>query len=155
MDEQFKNLKPDMDEIEARAYEPRTAKKPIETGPAIVMAAIILVLGLWGGKLFYDHVQEQRVKAALAQIAKSLGSSLQQSNQQTQKAMLMNQRKIEQWKAQQEIDESKRQATRQAQITQASQDLRLQTPECRFWWEQHANDPSTRNEAKKKQHCNL
>lgn len=173
MDEQFKNLTPDLDEIEARAYKPRKAQQPIETGPAIVIGAIILVIGLWGGKLFYDHIQEMRAEAALRQLAKSLEASMQHSKIQTQKAMLSNQRKVEQWNAQQDLERRKAAATRQAQIeqanqerreaeaarqaqiTQASQERSLQTPECRFWWEQYANDPSARNEAKRKQSCNL
>lgn len=30
---------------------------------------------------------------------------------------------------------------------------RLQSHECRFWWEQHSNNPTAKNEAKKMQSC--
>lgn len=73
IDDQLKVLSFNMDEeIDDRnerqgyrAVPARRAHPPMDTSHAIILAAIIVVGGLWGGKLVYDYIQEQRIKAAL------------------------------------------------------------------------------------------
>ena len=48
-----------------RSIPPSHVHHPMEPSHAIILAAIIIVGGLWGGKLLYDYIQEQRMKAAL------------------------------------------------------------------------------------------
>ncbi|WP_278400805.1 hypothetical protein [Stutzerimonas kunmingensis] len=62
IEEQLRDLHFDMDEEIEDRYErqgrrsitQRHAHAPIDTSQAIVLAAVILVGGLWGGKLVYD-----------------------------------------------------------------------------------------------------
>ena len=77
IDEQLKSLSFDMDEeIDDRnerrgrkAAPPRHAHTPMDPSHAIILAAIIIVGGLWGGKLLYDYIQEQRIKAVFNEAA--------------------------------------------------------------------------------------
>jgi hypothetical protein len=54
--------------------------RPMDTSHAIILAAIIIVGGLWGGKLVYDYVQEQRLKAELHEAAIYLQESFKQAS---------------------------------------------------------------------------
>lgn len=77
INEQLNSLSFDMDEeIDDRnerrgrkAAPPRHAHTPMDPSHAIILAAIIIVGGLWGGKLLYDYIQERRIKAALNDAA--------------------------------------------------------------------------------------
>lgn len=88
IDDQLKVLSFDMDEEiddrnERQGYRPvqaRRAHPPMETSHAIILAALIIVGGLWGGKLVYDYVQEQRLKAALHEAAIYLQESFKQAS---------------------------------------------------------------------------
>ncbi|SDH95515.1 hypothetical protein [Pseudomonas panipatensis] len=82
MDEQLKNLKFDMDEEVAereRHFAQRRRAQPLDISHAIILGAIIIVVGIWGGKIYYDYLQEQRAKAALEYLARSLNPPMQES----------------------------------------------------------------------------
>ena len=65
IEEQLKDLHFDMDEEIDDRYErqgrrritQRHAHSPMDTSQAIVLAAVIIVGGLWGGKLAYDYIR--------------------------------------------------------------------------------------------------
>lgn len=81
MDEQLKHLKFDMEEEIAdreQQFSQRRRARPMETSHAIILGAIIIVVGIWGGKIYYDYIQEQRAKAALEYLARSLNSAMQE-----------------------------------------------------------------------------
>lgn len=72
IDEQLKTLAFDMDdEINARnkrlghrSTPPSHLYRPMDPSHAIIFATIVIVGGLWGGKLLYDYIQEQHMMAA-------------------------------------------------------------------------------------------
>lgn len=152
MDEQFKNLKFDMDEeIEERrrTIKRRHGHRPIEISHAIILGAIIIVVGIWGGKIYYDYLKAQRIEAALMQFSHSLNSIMQESNESSRqysvevRARELRQRNIEH--ARIELNA--------AQLAQVKQEERLQSPECRFWWAQDQNNSNAKTAAKKMQSC--
>jgi hypothetical protein len=152
MDEQFKNLKFDMDEeIEERrrTVKRRHGHRPMEISHAIILGAIIIVAGIWGGKIYYDHLKAQRIEAALMQFSHELNSIMQESTESDRQYKLevrareLRQRNIEQAR----VDLSA------AQSTQANKEAKLQSPECRFWWAQDQNNPNAKTAAKKMQSC--
>jgi hypothetical protein len=152
MDEQFKNLKFDMDEeIEERrrTVKRRHGHRPMEISHAIILGAIIIVAGIWGGKIYYDHLKAQRIEAALMQFAHGFSSLIQESNESSEqyrlevKARELRQKNIEQAR----IELSA------AQSAQAKKEAKLQSPECRFWWAQDQSNPNAKTAAKKMQSC--
>lgn len=152
MDEQFKNLKFDMDEeIEERrrTVKRRHGHRPIEISHSIILGAIIIVVGIWGGKIYYDHLKAQRIEAALIQFSHELNSIMQVSTESDKQYKLevrareLRQRNIEQAR----IELSA------AQSAQAKQEAKLQSPECRFWWAQDQSNPNAKTTAKKMQSC--
>ncbi len=58
----------------------------MDTSQAIILAAIIIVGGLWGGKLFYDYIQEQRMRAAVNEAAPYFQQALKQAEQNTRQS---------------------------------------------------------------------
>lgn len=161
MDEQFKNLKFDMDEeIEARneregrlVHTAYRAAPPMSVSHAIVLAAIIIVVGLWGGKLAYDYWQAKQMEAALIYAAQSFKAATQGSERQFQQQAREAQRQAEMRAAQLEQQRRDAERGRAMQAAQAQKEQRLQSPECRFWWDQQRNNPNAKNEAKRMQSC--
>ena len=94
INEQLNSLSFDMDEeIDDRnerrgrkAAPPRHAHTPMDPSHAIILAAIIIVGGLWGGKLLYDYIQERRIKAALNDAAAYMQQTMQQAEQNSRRA---------------------------------------------------------------------
>lgn len=152
IDEQLKNLKFDMDaEIDDRNerlghrhYAPRHVHQPVETSHAIVLAALIIVGGLWGGKLLYDYIQEQRIKAALSQAAQDSRRAQAELNQRiAAEAKAREQRRLEE------------QTQRQAELARLGQEKRFQSAQCQFWWQQHNQNPTERTALKKREACRI
>lgn len=161
IDDQLKDLDFDMDdEIDARnerqGYRPvqaRRAHPPMDTSHAIILAAIIIVGGLWGGKLVYDYIQEQRLKAALNEAASYMERSLRKTNEQSrQRQVERNQQlAVEAQLRLQRRDQA--QANQQAEIERVQQEKRSSSDACKFWWTQYSVNPSVRNAQKKKEAC--
>lgn len=152
IDEQLKNLTFDMDaEIDdrnerlgPRHYAPRHAHPPMETSHAIVLAALIIVGGLWGGKLLYDYIQEQRIKAALNQAVQDSRRAQAELNQRmAAEARAREQRRLEE------------QVQRQAERARLEQEQRFQSAQCQFWWQQHNQNPTERTAMKKREACGM
>ncbi|MNF38003.1 hypothetical protein D3C85_810460 [compost metagenome] len=161
IDEQLKNLSFDMDEEiddrnERRGRKATTyhhAHQPMDTSQAIVLAAIIIVGGLWGGKLFYDYIQEQRMKAALNDAAMYMQQSLRQAEQESRQAQAeMSKRAV----IEAEAREQRRiqgVAQRRAEQARIEQEKRFQSAQCQFWWQQHSQHPTERTAQKKAEAC--
>jgi len=141
MDEQFKNLKFDMDEEiqerEARIGNSRS-RHDMGVGTAIVIAAVILVVGLWGGKYLDDAIQEHRIRGALNEIANLFSTTTQEHQQAHQQA---------QRKAQQAV------AMKKAAADRANKERIWRSYECRFWWDHAPKDPQVIAKAKTMQSC--
>ena len=151
--EQFEKLDIDMAEelearIETRGWRPSRSSysnDQISTSHAIIIGAIIIVVGLWGGKLAYDYHQEQQVKRALNDFTNAMQQSFNTVDNQLA-------RSIEDQRAQQQQQSQIReqQARRANQIaaeqrTIQARNERLGSDQCRFWRDQVNNEPSERN----------
>jgi len=146
MDDQFKNLKFDMDE-EIQEREARTQSQrrpPIDTGHAIIIAAVILVVGIWGGKLYYDYMQEQRAIAALQYFSNSLKSSVQESNRRSQQYARESAAKQQQYVKQAEAQKAAQLAQSLQEKEQQAKEAKLLTPNCRFWRDQYESNATER-----------
>lgn len=161
--EQLKSLNFDMDEEiddrnERRGWKPastRHAYQPMDTSQAIILAAIIIVGGLWGGKLVYDYIQEQRMKAALNEAALYMQQSLRQANQQSKQMQAeLRQRAAAEARAR-EQRRALLHAQRRAELARANQESRLQSAQCQFWWQQHNQNPTERTAEKKAEACGI
>ncbi|MDF3863179.1 hypothetical protein P3W53_01805 [Pseudomonas denitrificans (nom. rej.)] len=160
-DEQLKSLSFDMDEeIDdrnerrgRRAATPRHAHTPMDPSHAIILAAIIIVGGLWGGKLLYDYIQEQRIKAAFSEAAAYMQQSMRQVEQDSRRSQAeMQQRMADEEKAR-EQRRAEQLAQLQAEQARAEQEKRFQSSQCQFWWQQHQQNPTERTAKKKAESC--
>lgn len=160
-DIQLGNLNLDMDEdIDARNERRgrsrgrgrpslRYAHSPMDPSQAIILAAIIIVGGIWGGKLLYDYIQEQRMRVAVHEAALYMQQALKQAEQSTRQSQIeMRQRAAAEANAR-----AQQQASRQAELTRLQQEKRYQSAECKFWWEQHKNNPTQRSAEKRRNAC--
>ncbi|EOZ5051117.1 hypothetical protein [Pseudomonas aeruginosa] len=160
-DEQLKSLSFDMDEeIDdrnerrgRRAVPLRHTHTPMDPSHAIILAAIIIVGGLWGGKLLYDYIQEQRIKSALNEAAAYMQQSLQQAEQDSRRAQAEMQHRIEAEEESREQRRAEQRAQLQADQARAEQEKRFQSSQCQFWWQQHQQNPSERTAKKKAESC--
>jgi len=161
IDEQLNDLRFDMDdEIDARnerrGWQPQPARhayRPMETSHAIILAAIIIVGGLWGGKLVYDYIQEQRMKAALIEVAEYVDGAFKDLDKSTRRMQSNMQKKLEleaNILQQQRLNEEKK---RLEEISKEQQETRLQSAQCKFWSLQHAQNPTERNTERKASAC--
>lgn len=161
VDEQLKNLSFDMDaEIDdrierrgRRATSYRHALQPMETSHAIILAAVIIVGGLWGGKLFYDYIQEQRMKAALNEAALYMQQSMKRAEQDSRQAQAEIHQRMAAVEAAREKHRAEQLANRQAEQSRLAQEKRLASAECQFWWQQYNQPPNERNAQKKSEAC--
>lgn len=163
MDRQLKSLSFDMDEEiddrnERRGWQSSSiphAHRPMDTSHAIILAAIIVVGGLWGGKLLYDYIQEQRMKAAINEAAMYMQQTFKQANQQLKKSQSeVRQRAAADAKVR-EQKFAEDQAQKQAEILRAQQEKRFQSAQCQFWWQQHSENPSERTAKKRADSCGV
>lgn len=161
VDEQLKNLSFDMyEEIDdrnerrgRRATSYHHTHRPMETSHAVILAAIIIVGGLWGGKFLYDYIQEQRLKAAFNEAATYMQQTMQQGEQKSRHAQADMQQRM----AAEEETRKQRLAERHAQWQKeqirAEQEKRFQSSQCQFWWQQHSQNPTERSAQKKIEAC--
>lgn len=77
----MEELRPDLDEIRRELRPPR---RGISTGSGIVLAAVILVTGYWGGKYVQDELEARRIQAALTDFGRTLGLISQAPSPQIQ-----------------------------------------------------------------------
>ncbi|MGA4637404.1 hypothetical protein ACPA5B_26360 [Pseudomonas solani] len=161
VDEGLKGLSFDMDEeIDDRnerqgrsTISSRHASQSMDPSHAIILAAIIIVGGLWGGKFLYDYIQEQRVKEALNEAASYMQQSLQQAGRESQRAQAESQRRMvieAEAREQRQIQERTQQRAEQARV---KQEERFESAQCQFWWQQHEQNPTERTERKKAEAC--
>lgn len=163
IDEQLSNLSFDMDEeIDARnerrgwsRSSVQHAHRPMDTSQAIILAAMIIVGGIWGGKLLYDYVQEQRMRAAVHEAALYMQQALKQAEQSTRQSQIeMRQRAAAEANARAQ-QQAQQQASRQAELARLEQEKHYQSAECQFWWEQDKQNPTQRSAQKKKDACGI
>ncbi|EOU3040713.1 TPA: hypothetical protein L4T88_003719 [Pseudomonas aeruginosa] len=149
-DEQLKIQSFDMDEeIDDRnerrgrkAAPPRHAHTPMDPSHAIILAAIIIVGGLWGGKLLYDYIQEQRIKAAFNEAAAHMQQTMKQAEEYSKRA-----------KAAEEEAREQRLTQAQAEQARVEQEKRFKSSQCQFWSQQHNQSPTERIARKKAEAC--
>lgn len=162
IDEQLNDLRFDMDdEIDARnerrGWQPQPARhayRPMETSHAIILAAIIIVGGLWGGKLVYDYIQEQRLKAALKEATVYMDEAFKELDKSSRQMQSDMQRRAASEAKAAEQRQANEQKKRLEETARVQQEKRFQSAQCQFWWQQHAKEPSDRNSQKKKEACN-
>lgn len=160
-DEQLKVLSFDMDdEIDdrnerrgRRAAPLHHARTPMDPSHAIILAAIIIVGGLWGGKLLYDYIQEQRIKAALNEAAAQMEQTMRRVEQSSRRV----QAEMQQRMAVEEEAREQRHAEQLAQVQAAQarveQEKRFKSSQCQFWWQQNNQNPTERTAQKKAEAC--
>ncbi|HCL3421251.1 TPA: hypothetical protein O4F57_003504 [Pseudomonas aeruginosa] len=161
IDEQLKSLSFDMDEeIDDRnerrgrkAAPPRHAHTPMDPSHAIILAAIIIVGGLWGGKLLYDYIQEQRIKAAFNEAAAYMQQPMQQAEQDTRRAQAEMQQRMAVEEEAREQRRAEQLVQLQAEQARADQEKRFKSSQCQFWWQQNDQNPSQRTMKKKAEAC--
>lgn len=160
-DEELKGFSFDMDEEIDDRNERRGgrrapamhAHRPMDTSHAIILAAIIIVGGLWGGKLLYDYIQEQRMKAALNEVGRIMSETFRESSQSMRQSRIeMQERTAAQARARAQ-QQAQDQAKREAELARLQQEKRYQSAECRFWWQQHEQNPTEKTAARKMSAC--
>ncbi|HCT4813319.1 TPA: hypothetical protein OTY77_003719 [Pseudomonas aeruginosa] len=158
INEQLSSLSFDMDEeIDdrnerrgRRAVPPRHAHTPMDPSHAIILAAIIIVGGLWGGKLLYDYIQEQRIKAAFNEAAAYMQQTMQQAEQDSRRAQAEMQQRMAAEEEAREQRRAEQLAHVQAEQARAEQEKRFKSSQCQFWWQQN---PTERTAQKKVAAC--
>lgn len=163
IDEQLNNLSFDMEEeIDARnerqGWQPTSvqhAHRPMDTSHAIILAAIIIVGGLWGGKLFYDYIQEQRMRAAVNEAALYFQQALKQAEQSTRQSQIDMRQRATAEASSRAQQQAQQHANRKDELARLQQEKRYQSAECKFWWQQHKENPSQRTGAKKRSACGM
>ncbi|EOE8064544.1 TPA: hypothetical protein ACGWQA_001694 [Pseudomonas aeruginosa] len=120
---------------------------------AIILASIIIVGGLWGGKLLYDYIHEQRIKAAFNEAAAYMQQTIQQTEHESRRAQADMQQRMAAEEAAREQRRAEQLAQLQAEQAKAEQEKRFKSAECQFWWQQHSQKPTERTAQKKADAC--
>ncbi|HGM8505707.1 TPA: hypothetical protein ACKQBN_004394 [Pseudomonas aeruginosa] len=161
IDEQLKSLSFDMDEeIDVRnerrgrkAAPPRHAHTPMDPSHAIILAAIIIVGGLWGGKLLYDYIQEQRIKAAFNEAAAYMQQTMQQAEENSRRAQADIQQRMAAGEEAREQRLAEQLAQLQSEQARVDQEKRFKSSQCQFWWQQNNQNPTKKTAQKKVDAC--
>lgn len=151
MDEQLKSLRPDFDDLEERGQAARKEKKSMDTSQAIILAAIIIVSGFWGGKIYYDHLQAQKVDQAFRQIA--LG--FKEMTEQTKKSNAIAAQQRQQRQHEMQQAQQRREQEKKAALANTALEKRRASDKCRFWWNQHETAPTEKSAINKAFHCEI
>lgn len=136
-----------------KAAPPRHAHTPMDPSHAIILAAIIIVGGLWGGKLLYDYIQKQRIKAAFNEAAAYMQQTMQQAEQDTRRAQAEMQQRMAVEEEAREQRRAEQLVQLQAEQARADQEKRFKSSQCQFWWQQNDQNPSQRTMKKKAEAC--
>ncbi|MEG7362989.1 hypothetical protein [Pseudomonas citronellolis] len=161
IDEQLKSLSLNMDEeiddrnerLGRRLAPTRRAHQPMDPSHAIILAAFIVVGGIWGGKLLYDYIQEQRIKAALNDAGLYLQQAMRQAERDSQKAQAELRRRVAQEEEALRQQKAEQLAQAQAEQARVAQEKRFASAQCQFWWQQHEQHPTERTAQKKAEAC--
>lgn len=161
IDEQLKNLSFDMDEeiddrnerLGHRSIPPAHVYRPMDPSHAIILAAIIIVGGLWGGKLLYDYIQEQRMKAALNEAGLYMQQAMRQAEENSRQAPAELQQRMAIQEEAMEERQAEQLSQRQAEQARITQEKRFESAQCQFWWQQHQQNPTERTAHKKAEAC--
>jgi len=161
IDEQLKNLSFDMDDeiddrnerLGHRSLPPSHVYRPMDPSHAIILAAIIIVGGLWGGKLLYDYIQEQRMKAALNEAGLYMQQAMRQAEESSRQAQDALQQRMAIAEKAREQHQAEQLSQRQAEQARISQEKRFESAQCQFWWQQHQQNPTERTARKKTEAC--
>ncbi|HHJ4328426.1 TPA: hypothetical protein ACQJWO_005743 [Klebsiella pneumoniae] len=130
--ERLESFSADADAVGYRAQaKPRT----IQMGPAMIVASFVVVIGAWAGKFFYDHIQEQKNRAAIMEAGRQLEHELQRSARE-------HARTVQVMEGQRHLRE-----------LQERQEQRRSSNSCKFWTDQHQMDRAERSRAKKQDAC--
>ena len=133
----------------ARRNRPSEAFGSTGVGEAIIIAAVILVVGIWGGKMAYDYHQAKQIEQALQQFSNALNQSSARSVEQS--AKLQEQFRQRQIQSQQEtLNREKAKAEQAAQI---AREKRLSSDQCRFWSDQNMDNPSDKSKSMVSKYC--
>ncbi|HHM4701584.1 TPA: hypothetical protein ACRM6Z_002914 [Pseudomonas aeruginosa] len=157
IDDQLKSLDFDMDEeVDDRnerrgrkAAPHRHAHTPMDPSHAIILAAIIIVGGLWGGKLLYDYIQEQPIKAAFNEAPAHMRQTMQQAEQNSRRLQAEMQQRMAAEEEAREQRRAEQLAHVQAEQARAEQEKLFKSSQCQFWWQQHMQNPTERTAQKK------
>ncbi|KFB21715.1 hypothetical protein PGPR2_22810 [Pseudomonas aeruginosa PGPR2] len=131
----------------------RCAHTPMDPSHAIILAAIIIVGGLWGGKLLYDYIQEQRIKAALNEAAAHMEQTMRQVEQNSRRAQAEMQQRMTAEEEARKQRHAQQLAQAQAEQARANQEKRFQSSQCQFWQQQHSQNPTGRTAQKRVEAC--
>lgn len=145
------------DEIEARSRIARRRRVIIFGGmtvaEAIVIAAVILVVGTWGGKIAYDHYQAKQLERALMELSNAFKHSMQDSSARTQQMLENANRQQAAQVEQRRRQELAQERAKQEALEQRSREQRLSSDQCRFWDDQLRTNPTERNEQMVSRYC--
>ncbi len=161
IDEQLKNLSFDMDDeiddrnerLGHRPLPPGHVYRPMDPSHAIILAAVIIVGGLWGGKLLYDYIQEQRMRAALNEAGLYMQQAMRQAEESSRQANTELQQRLAREEEAREQRQAEQLTQRQAEQTRIAQEKRFESAQCQFWWQQYQQKPTERTAQKKAEAC--
>lgn len=129
----------------------------IDAGKALIIAAVIIVLGSFASKLLYDYIQEQRIKRALNEVVLYMDSVVKESQIQLNRAAEV---KLLEQHYQTVLTDQERKNQYVARINNAVQQEQNQllfakrsSKDCKFWSLQHENNPSPRTAQKRVEFC--
>lgn len=153
MDDQLKNLRPDFSDLEERANAPRNVQRKMDTSQAIIMAAIIIISGYWGGNMAYAFYQEQRAISYLKQMNQSIIESRKKDAIRNREMLRRSEIAIEKQQQEKKAAQQQWEQKRQAEQTNAALAKKRSSNDCRFWWDQYESNSTEINKANKTYFC--
>lgn len=134
----------------------------MDTNHAIILGALIIVVGIWGGKLVYDYIQEQRFIRAANYAISYFNESLKQATEQSSTARKRAEAEAKARIQRSNIERKMRQAIaadneriRKAKLARLEQVSHLISAECQFWWRRDAENPTQRTAVNKATACGV
>ncbi|WP_278400806.1 hypothetical protein [Stutzerimonas kunmingensis] len=93
------------------------------------------------------------MKAAINEAALYMQQAFRQADQSSKQIQADYRQRAAAEAKEREQRQAQQQAQRQAELARVQHEKRLQTPECKFWWQQYEQNPSVRTARKKREAC--
>ncbi|MGC8118267.1 hypothetical protein ACP3VQ_24890 [Metapseudomonas otitidis] len=107
---------------------------------------VIITLGVMLGGLLKDGIEFLITRAMAEHYTQQFLREMYDQAEQSQRESSSLSRHFQEQQAEAE-------RTRQENQVQVKRESRLTSPECQFWWQQHAQNPTEKTAAKKAHYC--
>jgi regulator of protease activity HflC (stomatin/prohibitin superfamily) len=151
MDDQFKNLTLDIDDLSDRPERRRrSGGSPMPLFVQICTGVVFAGITLFAVRMLFVTVMVEGTSTHLTNVTHQLQERAQERAQVAQEE---SRKRLEAYQAEKVRKKAEVEQQKQIQLAQAERERRWKTPKCQFWMLQDQQNPTDKSRANKSKYC--